>query len=225
MLNNILYILFNYGSALEVGLRHTIIITVTSYFTGLVVGLLIAVLRVYGGRWIRGVLGILVEIIRGTPMMVQLFFVYYALPEIGLLLNPVAASIIAIAINSAVYQSEYIRASISAIPYSQFESALSIGLTKSRAVLTIILPQAIRVATPALVNEAVYLFKYSSIAYFVTAPELMYIGKFIGSRTFLYVEMYIVLAAIYVATSIVLTELAKVIERRYVIPGLLKSKA
>ncbi len=224
MLENILYILYGYGSAIALGLKYTVIITVTSYSIGIALGLFIALLRVYGSRLPRALLTVFVEIIRGTPMMVQLFFVYYALPELGILLDPVTASIIAIAINSAVYQSEYIRASISAIPYSQFESALSIGLTKFKIVWIVILPQAIRVAIPALVNEAIYLFKYSSIAYFVTAPELMYIGKSIGSKTFLYMEVYIILAFIYIIISILLTELAKIIERRHTVPSFIGSK-
>ena len=224
MLWNIAYILSEYGLTIASGLGYTVIITITSYLIGIVLGTSIAVLRVYGSKPIRFLLTLFVEVIRGTPMMVQLFFVYYALPELGVLIDPVTASIIAIAINSSVYQSEYIRSSISSIPYSQFESALSIGLTKFRTVLIIILPQAIRIAIPALVNEAIYLFKYSSIAYFVTAPELMYIGKIIGSRTFLYIEIYLVLALIYITVSMILTELAKIIERRYFIPGLTKSR-
>ncbi|MEM0501028.1 MAG: amino acid ABC transporter permease [Ignisphaera sp.] len=224
MLQGIFYILNNYGYSILLGLRYTIIITTASYIIGLTLGTIIALLRIYSNRWVRIVLTVFVEVIRGTPMIVQLFFVYYALPELGILLDPVTASIIAISINSSVYQSEYIRSSISSIPYSQFESALSIGLTRFRTIWIVILPQAIRIAIPALANEAIYLFKYSSIAYFVTAPELMYIGKSIGSRTFLYLEVYVVLAFIYIVASIVLTEFVKIIERKYSIPGLIKSR-
>jgi len=224
LLWNIAYILYNYGHAIALGLGYTILITLTSYFIGLLLGISIALLRVYGDRASKALFTIFVELIRGTPMMVQLFFVYYALSEIGILLDPITASIIAIAINSAVYQSEYIRSAIGSIPYSQYESALSLGLTKLKTIWLVILPQAIRIAIPALVNEAIYLFKYSSIAYFVTAPELMYIGKLIGSRTFLYIEIYLILAFIYITASIILTELARIIEKKYFIPGLIKSR-
>jgi polar amino acid transport system permease protein len=145
--------------------------------------------------------------------------VYYALPEIGIRVDPVTASIIAIGLNSAAYQAEYIRSALSSIPYSEIEAAYSLGLTKLNILIYIMLPQAIRIAIPTLTNEAIYLFKYSSIAYFVTAPELMYVGKLIATRTFLYVEVYVLLALLYILFSIVLSEIAKYIERKLQIPG------
>ena len=213
-LDNIAYIVNSYGSLILSGLGVTALITVTSFAIGFLGGLAISVLRVYSSRAVKVLLTAFVEVIRGTPMMVQLFFVYYALPSMGIVFDPITASIIAIGVNSAAYQSEYLRSAISAVPYSQFEAALSLGLPKYRAVANAVLPQALRIAVPLIVNEAVYLFKYSSIAYFVTAPELMYVGKFIGAKTFLFIEVYTILALIYIAVSIAVSEIARVIEKK-----------
>jgi polar amino acid transport system permease protein len=219
MINELLYVSLKYGLLLLEGLRTTFIITIASYAIGFAGGLCIATARVFFHKILKVFAGVYVELFRGTPMLVQLFFVYYALPEIGIRVDPVTASIIAIGLNSAAYQAEYIRSALSSIPYSEIEAAYSLGLTKLNILIYIMLPQAIRIVIPTLTNEAIYLFKYSSIAYFVTAPELMYVGKLIATRTFLYVEVYVLLALLYILFSIVLSEIAKYIERKLQIPG------
>jgi len=215
----LLYVISKYWPFLLEGLKTAFIITFTSYTIGFAGGICIAIARAFLHKVLKIIMHIYVELFRGTPMLIQLFFVYYALPEVGIKFDPVLSAIIAIGLNSAAYQSEYIRSALSSIPYGEIEAAYSLGLTKLSTMLYIALPQAIRIAIPTLTNEAIYLFKYSSIAYFVTAPELMYMGKLIATRTFLYVEVYTVLAMIYVAFSIVLSGVARYIERRLQIPG------
>ncbi len=219
MISELLYIISKYGPLLLEGLKTTFIITLISYFIGFVGGISIAITRTFLHKALKVFAHIYVELFRGTPMLVQLFFVYYALPEMGIRFDPILSSIIAIGLNSAAYQSEYIRSALSSIPYAEIEAAYSIGLTRFGAMLYIALPQAVRIAIPTLTNEAIYLFKYSSIAYFVTAPELMYMGKLVATQTFLYVEVYTVLAIIYVIFSIVLSGIARYIEKKLQIPG------
>ncbi len=218
--DKLLDLLHSYGNLLLNGLLESFYLTALSYLIGFALGVLISIARTYGTGFVKAFCQAFVELTRGTPMLVQLFLVYYVLPRVGLALDPLPAAIIAIGLNSAAYQSEYLRASMSSISYSQWEAALSIGLTKLQAVREVILPQSIRVAIPALANELIYLFKYSSIAYFITVPELVYVSKFIGSRTFLYIEVYSIIAIIYVAFSIAATEAFKFIERKTSIPGL-----
>jgi polar amino acid transport system permease protein len=219
LISELLYVISKYWPFLLEGLKTAFIITLTSYAIGLAGGICIAIARTFLHKALKIIMHIYVELFRGTPMLIQLFFVYYALPEVGVKFDPVLSAVIAIGLNSAAYQSEYIRSALSSIPYSEIEAAYLLGLTKLSTMLYIALPQAIRIAIPTLTNEAIYLFKYSSIAYFVTAPELMYMGKLIATRTFLYVEVYTVLAIIYVAFSIVLSGVARYIERRLQIPG------
>jgi len=215
ILNNILLIVENYGNMIIAGLAMTFFITLLSFILGFLLGLTIAITRVFGPKFIGMIFTAFVELIRGTPMMVQLFFVYYALPCLGIKLSPLLSALIAISLNSAAYQSEYLRMSINSIPSSQIEASYSLGLTKTQTILSIVIPQCIRIAIPALTNEAVYLFKYSSIAYFITVPELMYISMYIGSRTFCYIEIYTLIAIIYIVISIILTEISRRIEQKY----------
>ena len=161
-----------------------------------------------------------IEVFRGTPMVVQLFLIYYSLPSIGVRLDPFTSAIIAIGLNSGAYQAEYFRSAIGSVSLGQWEAALSIGMKKATVIRTIIIPQVFRVALPALTNEIIYLLKYSSIAYFITVPELVYTGKIIGTRTFMYLQVYTVIAIIYVIFSLLFSELFFRVEKRISIPGI-----
>ncbi len=203
------------------GLRNTLILTATSFIMGLALGLLIAIGRVYGQRLLRLLLAGYVEVIRGTPMLLQLFLVYYALPRLGILLSPLLAAFLGMGLNSAAYQSEYLRSSIRAVPRGQWEAALSIGMTRWQAITSIVLPIALRTSIPALTNELVYLLKYSSIAYFLTVVELVYAGKIIGAETFAYLEVYTIIALTYLAFSLAITRSMRLLEKKTAIPGLI----
>ncbi len=202
------------------GLANTLILTASSFAIGFILGLLIAVERLYGPRILRAALAAYVEAIRGTPMLLQLFLLYYALPSAGVAMSALTAAILGMGLNSAAYQSEYLRASLRAVPSGQWEAALSLGMTKWQAIRSIILPIGLRSAIPALTNELVYLLKYSSIAYFLAVVELVYAGKIIGSETFAYLEMYTLIALIYLVFSLLITRSMKKIESKVMIPGL-----
>ncbi|MCY0868943.1 MAG: amino acid ABC transporter permease [Desulfurococcus sp.] len=217
----ILEILYRYTPMLLEGLENTIILTLASFAIGFTLGLLIASGRVYGPRLLRSALTVYVEVVRGTPMLLQLFLIYYALPGVGVVLNPVEAAIIGMGLNSAAYQSEYIRSSIKAVPAGQWEAALSLGMTRWQVITSIILPLALRSSIPPLTNELVYLLQYSSIAYFLTVVELVYAGKIIGAETFAYLEVYTIIAVIYLALSLIITRSMRYLEKKASVPGLL----
>ena len=220
MLSDIIFILTRYGPLLLEGLRNTLLLTCISYIIGLILGLGLSILRVYGPLWVKAIVATYIEIFRGTPMVVQLFLIYYSLPSIGVRLDPFTSAIIAIGLNSGAYQAEYFRSAIGSISLGQWEAALSIGMKRATAIRTIIIPQVFRVALPALTNEIIYLLKYSSIAYFITVPELVYTGKIIGTRTFMYLQVYTVIAIIYVIFSLLFSELFFRVEKRISIPGI-----
>jgi len=217
-------VLSEYNQLFLEGLRSTLILTAVSFTMGLVLGLLIAVGRVYGPHLVRLLLAGYVEIIRGTPMLLQLFLIYYALPRVGVLLPPLPAALLGMGLNSAAYQSEYFRSSIRAVPRGQWEAALSIGMSRWQAIASVILPIALRTSLPALTNELVYLLKYSSIAYFLTVIELVYAGKIIGAETFAYLEVYTIIALAYLVFSLAITRCMRLLEKKASIPGLITSQ-
>ncbi len=224
-LYRVVEVLVEYNQLFLEGLRNTLILTATSFTMGLALGLLIAVGRVYGPRPLRMLLAGYVEVIRGTPMLLQLFLVYYALPRLGVLLPPLLAALLGMGLNSAAYQSEYLRSSIRAVPRGQWEAALSLGMTRWQAISSIVLPIALRTSLPALTNELVYLLKYSSIAYFLTVVELVYAGKIIGAETFAYLEVYTIIALTYLAFSLAITRGMRLLEKKIMIPGLMTPQA
>jgi len=224
-MERVIEVVYNYSPMFLEGLKNTLVLTATSFIMGFVFGALIAVGRVYGPRPLRLILASYVELIRGTPMLLQLFLVYYALPRIGIILDPLIAAFLGMGLNSAAYQSEYLRSSIKAVPRGQWEAALSIGMTRWQAITSIVMPIALRSSIPALTNELVYLLKYSSIAYFLTVVELVYAGKIIGAETFAYLEVYTIIAIIYLTLSLITTRTMKNIEKRIMIPGLIAPSA
>ncbi len=209
-----------YGPAFMSALAYTLAVTFASYGIGLALGLPISLGRLYGREPWKAVPSAYVEVIRGTPLVVQLFIVYYALPQVGIKLDALTASVIAFGLNSAAYQAEYWRAALNSVPRTQWESALSLGLSRWGALHKVIIPQAWRAVMPALTNELVYLLKYSSLAAFVTLPELVYTGNIIAAKTFMYVEVYTIIAVIYIILAMAISEGLGLVEKRQRIPGL-----
>ena len=156
-----------------------------------------------------------VELIRGTPLTVQMFIIYYGLPSIGILFSATASAIIALSINSGAYQAEYFRGAIESIGGGQMEAALSTGMTKTQAILRIILPQALRLALPSWSNEAAYLPKYSSIAFLVTVPELIARAKVAIAQNLRPLEVYLVVAAIYLIVIVSISKVSDAVYEKY----------
>ena len=213
-------IVVRYWPKLLEGLGVTLEMTLLSVVIGFVLGVVLAIARVYGNRFFYGLSTAIIEVIRGTPLLVQLFILYYGLPPLGLNLSPFAAAIIGFAINSGCYQAEYLRGSIQSISGTQMKAARSLGMSKSQSIMQVIIPQAFRRVIPAWTNEFIYLLKYTSLAYIVGAPELMAQAKFIASRNFQFFEVYLVVAVIYLVVVLIFTKIFSILEKKVEIPGL-----
>ncbi|MEM4789266.1 MAG: amino acid ABC transporter permease [Ignisphaera sp.] len=224
MLVNIAHIFANYGQELAKAFILTLQLSFVSFLLGFLGGLALALTRTLAPKPLEVMLRLFVEVIRGTPMTVQLFFVYYALPMIGPKLDPFIATLIALSVNSAVYQSEYLKSAMNSIPRTQWEAALSLGFTDLTSMFYVILPQSLRIAIPTLTNELIYIIKFSSIAYFVTLPELIYVAKWIGSKTFAFIEVYIIVAIFYAVVAFIVGEIMDRINKKVAIPGLTVEK-
>lgn len=209
-----------YGNLLLSGFYLTIYITFISILFGLIFGLLLAVLKLYGPKILKIVSTFYIEIIRGTPMVVQLFIIYYGLPSTGLVkFTPITAAILGMGLNSAAYQAEYFRTAFLAIPTGQTDAALSIGMNRFKIIRYILLPQVFRIVIPAWTNELIALTQYSSLAMILTVMELTSVGKYIGSKTFYYIQSFTIIAVIYVLLSIILTRFMILFEKKLEIPG------
>jgi polar amino acid transport system permease protein len=201
------------------GLKFTLILASVSIIFGFVIGVFIAIERVYGKKWAYGLSTAYVEIIRGTPLLVQLFILYFSLPQVGIHLSPLMASIISFSLNSGAYQAEYIRGALQAVEKGQMRAALSLGMTKGQAIRRVILPQALRKVLPSWTNEFVYLIKYTSLAYLVGVPELTAQGEFFASRNFEFMSVFLSVALLYLVVIFALTWTFSAIEKRVKVPG------
>ena len=160
------------------------------------------------------------EIFRGTPVLVQLFIIYYGLPQFGITLPAYLAAFVTLGLNSAAYQAEYFRGAIQSISSGQMMAAQSLGMSKLKAVLFVIVPQAFRLALASWSNEAVSLVKVTSIVYLIAVPDLMTKAKILSSRFFNPMETYLTAAVFYLVIIGVASWALNTIEKRSRIPGL-----
>jgi len=160
-----------------------------------------------------------VEIFRGTPLLVQLFLLYYGLPGIGITMSRELAAFLALGLNSGAYQAEYLRGSILAIGEGQMMAGRSIGMSRWSTVFNVILPQALRLAIPAWANEPVSLLKSTSVVFLIAVPELMARAKAIAARTYDSISSYIAVAIIYLVLVYLVDAVMKWAERASQIPG------
>lgn len=219
-MNGLLEFFLDSWPALQDGLITTISLTFISLAAGFPIALGLALGRIYGGRTTSTLSIGYIEIFRGTPLLTQLFIIYYGLPSVGISFDPIVAAFLGFSLNSAAYQAEYIRGAIQSIESGQMIAARSMGMTQLQAITNIVLPQGLRISLPAWSNEMIYLFKYTSIAYIIRVEELTAQATFIGSETFNYLEIFGIIAVIYLVLTIVFTEVTDQIEKRIRIPGL-----
>lgn len=216
----VLQILTQYWPLLLQGFETTLILASVGFVIGAAIGLPLSLAEVYGPKGLRWVVSAYVELIRGTPMLVQLFLIYYSLPQLGITFAPMNAAMISLGMNSGAYQAEYFKGAINSVQSGQMEAAVSIGLNRARAIVYVILAQALRLVIPAWTNEAVYLIQYSSIVYLIAVIELTGIGTIIGTETYQYVSTYVIIAIIYLATTLAIVKAAHLLEFKIAIPGL-----
>ncbi|MGY5780097.1 amino acid ABC transporter permease [Rhizobium sp. LEGMi135b] len=207
------------GTLLWAGLVFTIPLTLITFVLGLLLGLLTAVVRLFGPRPLVAVARFYVWVIRGTPLLVQLFVIFYGLPSLGILLDAFPAAVIGFTLSVGAYTSEIIRAVISSVPKGQWEAAYSIGMNWRQAMSRTILPQAARVAVPPLSNTFISLVKDTSLAAAITVPELFQAAQRIVATTYEPLILYIEAAIIYLVLSTFLSTLQGYLERRFARSG------
>ena len=193
----------------------TVPLTLLSFALGLTLGFVVALIRLFGPRPLVAVVRFYVWIIRGTPLLVQLFLIFYGLPSIGIVLDAFPAALIGFTLNVGAYTSEIVRAVIGSIPNGQWEASYSIGMTWQQALRRTILPQALRVAVPPLSNSFISLVKDTSLAAAVTVPELFQAAQRIVATSYEPLIIYIEAALIYLALSSVLSALQVRLERHF----------
>lgn len=206
--------------ALLKGAVVTLELTVCSISLGFVLGIALALGRLYGKRPISVLSTVYIELFRGTPLLVQLLILYYGLPPYGIRLSSFVAGILGLGLNSAAYQAEYFRGAIQSVSQGQIMAARAIGMSRFKTIVNIVIPQMLRMVIPSWSNELIYTLKYSSVAYMIGAPELMAQGKFIAAQNFRYFEVFLVVAFIYLVVVVVLSRLLSWLEKRARIPGL-----
>ncbi|MGV1766858.1 amino acid ABC transporter permease [Agrobacterium rhizogenes] len=207
------------GTLLWAGLVFTIPLTLITFILGLLLGLVTAVTRLFGPKPLVAVARFYVWVIRGTPLLVQLFVIFYGLPSMGILLDAFPAAVIGFTLNVGAYSSEIIRAVISSVPKGQWEAAYSIGMNWRQAMSRTILPQAARVAVPPLSNTFISLVKDTSLAAAITVPELFQAAQRIVATTYEPLILYIEAAIIYLVLSTFLSTLQGYLERRFARSG------
>jgi L-cystine transport system permease protein len=196
------------------GLTGTIPLALISFALGLALALVVALMRLSRVRVVSGIAAAYVSVIRGTPLLVQLFVVFFGLPSIGLTIDPWPSAIIAFSLNIGGYAAEVIRAAIQSVPRGQWEAAHMIGMPRGLALRRIILPQAARVSVPPLSNEFISLVKDTSLASLILVTELFREAQQIAAFSQKFMVLYVEAAAVYWVICLFLSGGQTVLEKR-----------
>lgn len=202
------------------GILVTIITVFLALFIGLILGIPMAILRVYGPPYIRYSIQIYCWFFRGIPILLLLFLFYFGLFELFQLdFSAITTSCIVLGIASSSYQTQIVRSAIQMIPSGQLKAAKALGMTNNQAILVIILPQALRLSIPGWSNEYSILLKDSAICFVLGAPEIMAQTHFIASRTYEYLLLYILAGALYFLITLIGVSLLRRLEQYLYLPG------
>ncbi len=203
-----------YGFFID-GATITLFLSFFGVALGIILGVLLALMKLSKNLLLKTFSSSYIELVRGTPLLVQLYIIYYGLPRLlGVDFGDITLGIIAISLNSAAYVGEIIRAGILSIDKGQMEAARSLGMSHKMAMIYIIIPQAFKNILPALGNEVIVLIKESSIVSVVGIHDLMYNADTIRGNTYLPFEPLIIAAAIYFTITFILSKLLGLLERR-----------
>lgn len=200
---------------LKAGIQFTVPLTILSFFFGVVIAFAVAIVRVLEIKPFAGIARFYVWIIRGTPLLVQLFIIFYGLPSIGITLNALVSAVIGFSLNVGAYSSETIRAAILSISRGQWEAAHALGLSRVQTLKHVILPQAIKIAIPTLSNSFISLVKDTSLAATITVTEMFQVAQQITARTYEPLWLYMEAALIYLLFCSGLTVLQTRMEARF----------
>ncbi len=204
----------SFGKILLPGLTMTIPLTVISFSIAMVIAVVVALVQYAKVPVLTPLARFYIWIIRGTPLLVQLFVVFYGLPDVGINLDPFPAAIIVFSINEGAYCAETMRAALESVPIGQIEAGYCVGLSYLQIMRRIVLPQALRTAFPPLSNSLISMVKDTSLASNITVMEMFMATQRIAARTYEMLPLYIELGLIYLLFSTVLTKLQRVGEKR-----------
>jgi len=189
------------------GVAATLALTAVSASVGVTLGVACAWARLHGAVWLKAIVGAYVELIRNTPFIVQLFFLFFGLPGIGVRLSPETASVLAMVVNLGAYAAEIVRAGIATTPKGQIEAAQSLALSEMQVFTRVVLPPALKRVWPALVSQIIIVMLGSAVCGQISTPELSYAANLIQSRNFRAFESFIVATLIYLALAMALRRL------------------
>jgi len=204
-------------------LRGTLItlkVTAGSLLIGLAIGLPMALVRVYGGKLLQPFCTAYLTLFRGTPLLVQLFVVYYGLPEAGISFSRMGAAFFTLGCNSAAYQCEYFRGALLSVSQGQMKAARAIGMSRLSGIRHIILPQALRLVIPTWSNEFIAMVKYTAVIFLIAVPDLMGEAKMLSSQHFAPIPTYILVASIYLVLVGVMSLAVHMLQKRLSVPGM-----
>lgn len=210
--------LWDWSYAVEVlpvlleGLGVTLKATLYGFLFALVVGLAWALLRRSGSRWVRGTAFWSLELVRSTPLLVQLYFLFYVFPELGLVLSPLVAGVLGLGLHYSAYTAEIYRSGIDGVPRGQWEAATALNLTRRQAFWRIVLPQAVPPVVPALGNRLIAMFKETPLLSVITVTELLQRAKLLGAESFRYLEPLTLVGAIFLVLSLASSRLVRRVE-------------
>jgi cystine transport system permease protein len=196
------------------GAGYTVLFALAAMIGGLLIGFPVAVLRMLPYRLLAWPANVYVSLMRGTPLLVQMFVIYYGLPSIGIEFTPVTAGILALSLNSGAFLSESLRGAIVAVSKGQWAASYSLGLGYWHTLYYVVLPQALRMAVPAMSNTLISLIKDTSLVSVITLTELMLSTKEVIATTFQPLPLYLAAAAIYWALSLLFEALQRRAEQR-----------
>jgi polar amino acid transport system permease protein len=189
------------------GVGVTVVLTAISATLGVGLGTACAWARWQGAAWLKAIVGVYVELIRNTPFIVQLFFIFFGLPSLGVKLSPEFASVLAMVINLGAYSAEIVRAGIATTPKGQIEAAQSLALSTAQVFTRVVLPPALQRVWPALVSQIIIVMLGSAVCGQISTAELSYAANLIQSRNFRAFEAFIIATLIYLALSMLLRRL------------------
>jgi polar amino acid transport system permease protein len=205
--------------ALNDGLWLSLTLIVPSAIFGFLLGVVIGTTRVYAPRPFRDMADFYVAMFRGVPLLLQLYFLYYALPKWGVRFSAYEAAVLGFILCSAAYHSEYIRGGLLSIRQGQIKAAYSLGFSTAKMLWSIVVPQAMRRALPGCGNEIIYLIKYSSLAHIITYIELTGHAKELTARSYLHFQIYFTAGLYYLALTTIAAWLLLRLEKRFHVPG------
>ena len=204
---------------LTAGLTMTIPLTLLSFFFAMIIAVAVALVQYANVPVLRQIARFYIWVIRGTPLLVQLFIIFYGLPSVGIMLNAFPAAVIAFAFNEGAYCAETMRGALESVPQGQLEAGYCVGMSWWQIMRRIVLPQALRTAVPALSNSLIGMIKDTSLASNITVAELFMAGQRVAARTYIFLPIYCEVAVVYLLFCTVITKLQALLERARVSTG------